>query len=94
VELADGILQRETAMLLRSGDVRTRIHKLVFSAHDAFGVVGGLRVLRESFGLDPDAISGVCSSSPLGIREFRSFTDIPVFNNVNRDLNQLSRILL
>jgi hypothetical protein len=94
VEIADGILQRETAMLLRSDEVRSRIHRLIFSAYDAFGVIGGLRVLKDEFDLVPDAISGVCSSSPLGIREFRGYADVPVFNNVQRDLKQLADILL
>ncbi len=94
VEIADGVLQRETAMLLRSEAVRSRIHRLVFSAQDAFGVIGGLRVLKDEFGLVPDAISGVCSSSPLGIREFKGHTDVPVFNNVQRELKQLADILL
>lgn len=94
VEIADGILQRETALLLRSEAVTSRIHKLVFCATDAFGAIGGLQVLRERFGLTPDAISGVCSSSPLSVRELREFTDIPVFNNIQRDLEQLTDILL
>lgn len=94
VELADGILQRETAMLLASPAVQGRIHRLIFSAYDAFGAIGGLRVLKERYGLTPDGISGVCSSSPLGIRELRAFTDIPIFNNVQRDLKQLAEILI
>jgi hypothetical protein len=94
VEFADGILQRETAMLLKHPEVRSRIYKLIFSAHDAFGAIGGLRVLKERFDLVPDAISGVCSSSPLGIRELRDFTDLPVFNNIQRDLHQLSTLLV
>ena len=94
VEFADGILQRETAMLLRNEYVRSRIHKLVFSAVDAFGAIGGLHVLKEEFGLIPDAISGRCSSSPLMIRELKARTEVPVFNNMRRDLNQLSGILM
>ncbi|MFW6163593.1 MAG: hypothetical protein ACODAJ_12550 [Planctomycetota bacterium] len=94
VELADGILQRETAMLLAAEDVTSRIHRLIFTAGDAFGAIGGLRVLRERFGLVPDAISGLCSASPLGVRELGEFTDIPVFNNVQLDLRQLSDILV
>ena len=94
VEIADGLLQRETAMLLRSREVRSRVHKLVFCSYDAFGALGGLRVLKNRFELVPDAISGVCSASPLGIRELEEFTDIPVFNNVQRDLNHLASILI
>jgi len=94
VELADGILQRETEMLLASRDVQSRIYRLVFSASDALGCVGGLTVLRERFGLEPDAISGVCSSSPLARQELERFTSIPVFNNMECDLKQISELVL
>jgi hypothetical protein len=94
VELADGILQRETALLLQSKDVRSRIYRLVFAAHDTFGAVGGLDILKQKFGLIPDAISGVCSSSPLAIRELSEFTDIPVYNNIDWNLKQLCDLLM
>lgn len=94
VEFADGLLQRETALLLSSEDVTSRIHRLVFCSADALGAIGGLQVLRDRFGLVPDAISGICSSSPLSIRELSEFTSIPVFNSIQRDLEQLSTILL
>ena len=94
VELADGVLQRETSMLLQSNDVKSRIHRLVFAAHDAFSVVGGLDVLKKKFNLIPDAISGICSNSPLAVKEFREFTDVPVFNNLMWDLKVLSEILI
>ena len=64
------------------------------SLQDIFGAVGGIRVLKEKYDLVPDAISGVCSSSPLHIRELKEFTDIPVFNSAAPDLNELSRILV
>ncbi len=94
VEIADGVLQRETEMLLKSSVVRERIHKLIFAAHDAFGVIGGIEVLKSRFNLVPDAISGVCSGSPLALREVGNFTDIPVFDNMAWDLKQLSELLL
>ncbi len=94
VEIADGLLQKETAMLLESEDVRDRIHRLIFCATDAFGAMGGLTILKERFDLEPDAISGICSSSPLSIGEIHQFTGIPVFNSQERDLKQLSGILL
>lgn len=93
VELADGIIQRETTILLNSPQVRTRIHKLIFCANDAFGAIGGLNTLK-SFNLEPDALSGVCSSSPLHIRELTEFTDIPVFNSAEPEISNLAKILL
>ena len=94
VEFADGVMQRETAMLLKNEYVRSRIHRLVFSATDAFGAVGGLNILKNEFDLVPDAISGRCTSSPLMIRELSERTTIPIYNNVLRDLKQLSEILI
>jgi hypothetical protein len=81
-------------VIIKSPDVRSRIHKLIFAAHDTFGAIGGLHILKHEFGLVPDAISGVCSSSPLVLRELAEFTDIPVFNNLDWDLNQLSELLI
>ncbi len=93
VEIADGIMQRETSMLLRSEVVRERIHKLVFCAYDAMGAIGGIRMLKDEYGLVPDAVSGVCSSSPLGIREVSKYTDIPIFNSRNRNLDLISKLI-
>jgi len=92
-EFADGILQRETAMLLRHPEVRSRIHKLVFCAADSAGAAGGLRILEESFDLAPHAISGLCSSSPLSIREIGTFTDIPVIKSMERDFKAVYNII-
>ncbi|MBN2138222.1 MAG: hypothetical protein JW720_10475 [Sedimentisphaerales bacterium] len=94
VEFADGVIQRETAILLNSLEVRSRIRKLIFCANDAFGAIGGLRSLKEKFDLVPDALSGVCSSSPLLVRELSEFTKIPVFNSAEADIELLSKILL
>ena len=94
VELADGIVQRETAMLLASERVTSRIHRMLFAAADAMGAIAGLRLLRERLGFRPHAISGICSASPLAIAELREFTDVPVVSNTQRDLKQLSRIIL
>jgi hypothetical protein len=94
VEFADGILQRETAILLGCEEVRRRIHRLVFAAHDALGAIAGVDILSSRFGLPPDAISGLCSASPLAIQELSGFTDIPVVSNTQRDLNQWSKIVL
>jgi hypothetical protein len=94
VEFADGINQRETSMLLQSRDVRSRIHKLILCSYDAFGTIGGLKVLTEIFGLKPHALSGICSSSPLHVREVRDFSDIPMFNSAKPDLKQIGQFLI
>jgi hypothetical protein len=94
VEFADGIIQRETSMLLLSEEVRSRIYRFVLCANDAFGAIGGLKILKEKYGMKPDAISGVCSSSPLHIRELSAFTYIPAFNSANPDQHLITNLLL
>jgi hypothetical protein len=94
VEIADGILQRETAMLLSNSEVKDRIHRLVFCASDAFGAIGGLHVLDEVYGLQADAISGIVAGSPLGIRELQDYTKVPAFDATEPDLRALSELLL
>ena len=94
VEFADGVNQRETAMLLESPVVRSRISRLIFCATDAFGALGGLRILKEQFGLVPDALSGVCSSSPLHVRELEAFTSIPVFSSAEPNIKHLAGLLV
>lgn len=94
VEIADGIVQREAQMLLNSSDLRSRIHKLIFTASDSFSAIGGLQVLKKQFNLVPDAVSGLCSKSPLFIRELSQFTDIPVFNSAAPDLHKLAELLV
>ena len=93
IEIADGILQRETAMLLRHPEIRNRVHMLVFCAADAAGIAGGLGLLRESFDLVPDALSGLCSSSPLAIREISTFTDIPILRSMERDFKAICNLI-
>lgn len=93
IEIADGILQRETAMLLQHPEIKDRIHKLIFCAADAAGIAGGLKILKDSFDLVPDAISGLCSSSPLALKEIRTFTDITVLKSIERDYNTISKII-
>lgn len=93
VEIADGILQRETAMLLHNPIIQQRFHKLIFSANSALGAIGGIQILKEKFNLIPDAISGICSSSPLVVRELQKLINLPVFNNMNPDIKKIFKIL-
>ncbi|QEP44173.1 hypothetical protein D5085_14220 [Ectothiorhodospiraceae bacterium BW-2] len=93
MEFADGIFQRETAMLLKSPPVRERLSRLIFCAPDSTAVYGGLRMLKEEFDLVPDAISGLCSSSPLAMREIQSFTDIPILMSMEKDFRRIFEII-
>jgi hypothetical protein len=68
VEIADGVFQRETAALLRSTRFTSTVDAWVLTAGEPVAAAGGLQVLR-GLGIEPAAISGRLSMSPLGVRE-------------------------
>jgi hypothetical protein len=77
MEIADGLLQRETLMLLEDADFRSTVYGTLFSAGDSLGVLSGLQFLK-SCGLTPFAISGLFTASELLIREVRERIDLPI----------------
>jgi len=83
LEVADGLLQKETATLLSSDVFSTRVHAIVFAAGEAMGAAHGVDWLRTR-NLPVLAISGVVSSAPLAVRECAAATGLPVLSR--RDL--------
>lgn len=79
VEVADGILQAETAGLLASPGFSYYCDKVVFAASDAMGAVAGVQWL-QSKGLSVCAVSGSLTASPLAIRETSSALGLPVLS--------------
>jgi hypothetical protein len=77
MEIADGLLQRETAMLLDDPSFRSTVHATLFSAGDSLGVLSGLQVL-EQWGIRPFAISGLFTASELLISEVLPRVEVPV----------------
>jgi hypothetical protein len=77
VEVADGILQTETAALLGSPGFAYYCDRLIFAAADAMGAVAGVQWLHGK-GVEVSALSGTLSGSPLAIRETSTAVGLPV----------------
>lgn len=77
VELADGVLQQETAALLRRPSIRALFDGVMFAAPDALAAVGGCASLR-AIGIEPFALTGTLSLSPLAAQEAQAATGVPV----------------
>jgi hypothetical protein len=75
VEIADGLLQNETAALLQNVRFCKTVDAWVFAVSDPLAAAGGVRVLR-SWGIKPSAISGVVSMSSLAMREAQAATGL------------------
>lgn len=78
VEIADGLLQRETAGLLHSEVLHSLVDRVLFAAVDAMAAAGGVALLR-AVGFDVAGVSGLLTASPLPLREARAAVDVPVF---------------
>jgi hypothetical protein len=76
VEIADGLLQRETAALLQDHGFAASVDAWIFAAGDPLAAAGGIAILRN-WAIEPLAISGVVSMSPLAMKEAQVATGLP-----------------
>ena len=77
LEVADGLFQRETAGLLRTGAFRDLVDATLFSSGDAMGACSGSDWLSAA-GLAPLALTGAMTRSPLAAREAADASGLPV----------------
>jgi hypothetical protein len=79
LEIADGVLQAETAALLKSALFAASVDGVLFASGDAMGALAGESWLRRHR-LPLIALSGIVSSSPLQSQEAAKSTGLPVLD--------------
>jgi len=79
VEVADGLLQRETARLFNTPAFTSWADGVIFAANDALGAQAGVSWLTARQ-LPVFAITGVLTSSPLAQREAEDICGLPVYH--------------
>lgn len=79
IEVADGLLQRETARLFATPEFTDWIDGVIFAANDALGAQAGISWLAARQ-LPVFAITGVLTSSPLAQREAEEVCGLPVYH--------------
>lgn len=75
LEIADGLLQQETAALLRSPAFTREVSAWVFAAGEPLSAAAGVLLLRD-WGIEPLAVSGRVTMSQLGTREAEAATGL------------------
>jgi hypothetical protein len=93
VEIADGLLQNETASLLQHRHFTEKVDAWIFAAGDPLGAAGGVSVLR-TWGIEPLAVSGIVSMSALGIQETQRATQLPCLTARSLQCGELNPQLL
>lgn len=77
LEVADGLLQAETAAVLDCPQAVIYFNALVFAAQDAMGAAAGVDWLEQR-GLRVEAVTGLLTAAPLASREASEATGLPV----------------
>jgi hypothetical protein len=93
MEIADGLMQRETNFLLKSKEFMSTIHSVVFSCGDSLSAFQGVEIL-QSFGIIPSFICGRFTMSPLLIEEVKNNSNIPVLNIEEIMSGKFNRLLI
>lgn len=78
-EIADGIFQRETRLLLEDPAFRETIDVVLYAAPESPSCESGVRWLRQ-WGYTVGAVAGPVANSRLGMEEVREATGVPCLN--------------
>jgi hypothetical protein len=79
IEIADGLLQRETAALLNGATFASSVDGIVLAAQDSMGAMAGWSWLRGRRA-PVLALSGVLTAAPLQVREAREATNLAIYD--------------
>lgn len=78
MEIADGLYERETKMLLTNSRFTDTVDGVMFSSGDSLAAINGVQILNK-WGIRPSFLTGLFTASPLLIREVKENTNVPVF---------------
>jgi len=80
-ELGDGILGTYGVdAILECPDIRAALTGVILSANDPVAAWGGVKLLRERFGVDPCVVTGPSTDNAVGVEIITSQMGVPAFN--------------
>src|SRR5579862_2849470 len=80
-ELGDGILGTYGVdAILECPDIRAALTGVILSANDPVAAWGGVKLLRERFGIEPCAVTGPATDNQVGVDIIRQQMGVPAFN--------------
>lgn len=93
IEVADGLLQEDTAALLAHPLFHQTIDGMIFAAADALGAVHGGQRLQDA-GFNLLALSGSFTAAPLAVREVQACVETPVLQKTELSNAEVAMALL
>jgi hypothetical protein len=93
-ELGDGLLGTYgVAAILASPDIRAAITALVLSANDPVAAWGGVKLLRENFGIEPAVVTGPATDNQVGVDIIEQQMGVSAFNALSSGASLGDRVL-
>src|SRR6202789_1005461 len=83
-ELGDGLLGTYgVESILRETDIKSALSAVVLSANDPVAAWGGVKLLRERFGIEPAAVTGPATDNLVGVEIIREQLNVEAFNAIS-----------
>jgi len=80
-ELGDGILGTYGVdAILECPDIRAALSAVILSANDPVAAWGGVKLLRERFGIEPCVVTGPATDNQVGIEIIAAQMGLPAIN--------------
>ena len=80
-ELGDGLLGAYgVEAILSSPDIKEALTSVVLSANDPVAAWGGVKLLREKFGIEPAVVTGPSTDNAVGVEIIRNQMGVPAWN--------------
>ena len=82
-ELGDGLIGTYgVAAILECEDVRKAMTAVVLSANDPVAAWGGVKILREQYGIEPAAVTGPSTDNSVGVDIIQEQMNVKAFNAI------------
>jgi hypothetical protein len=83
-ELGDGLLGTYGVQaILLDAAIKTALTAVVLSANDPVAAWGGIKLLRERFGIEPAAVTGPATDNLVGVEIIREQMNVEAFNAIS-----------
>jgi hypothetical protein len=93
-ELGDGLLGAYgVEAILASPDIRNALTGVVLSANDPVAAWGGVKLLREKFGIEPCVVTGPATDNQVGVDIIQDQMNVPAFNAMTSGAALADRVI-
>ncbi|MDB6082477.1 MAG: hypothetical protein JWN43_358, partial [Gammaproteobacteria bacterium] len=83
-ELGDGLLGTYGVQsILQDADIKAALTAVVLSANDPVAAWGGIKLLRERYGIEPAVVTGPATDNLVGVELIRDQMNVEAFNAIS-----------